>query len=347
MQHAGYVTPSLQSSFPAFPTRAQIVNLRFLQSILAVLCMAATQLVLAQAYPSKPVKIVVPFPRGGPTDVVGRLVATKLGEALGQQFVVENRAGAGGTVGSESVAQAPADGYTLLYGSTSTLAMAPSLYRKLGYDPRKSFAPISLVSSGPLLVVVNASVPTQTLAQLIALAKEKPSTLNYGSAGNGTPPHLAAELFKSLSGTALTHVPYKGGAPALQAVAGGEVQVMFEGLVTLLPQIKAGRLRALAITGTARDASLPDVPTVAEAGLPAFQVNFWSGLVAPAGTPAETVNLLNAALRKVLAAPDARETLTKFGLAPAGNTPAEFARFIDTEIVRWDRAVQASGAKVD
>ena len=314
---------------------------------LAAFCIAFAPSSSAQTYPSKPVKIVVPFPPGGPTDVVGRLVAAKLGEALNQQFVVENRAGAGGTVGSEAVAQALADGYTLLYGSTSTLAMAPSLYRKLGYDPRKSFAPISLVSSGPLLVAINAALPAQTLAQLIALAKDKPGALNYGSAGNATPPHLAAELFKSLSATQLTHVPYKGGAPALQAIAAGEVQVIFEGIVTLLPQIKAGRLRALAISGTARDAALPDVPTVAEAGLPAFQVNFWSGLVAPAGTPVEVVNLLNAALRRALLAADSRETLTKFGLAPAGNTPAEFARFIDTEIIRWDRAVQASGAKVD
>ena len=314
---------------------------------LAAFCIAFAPSSSAQTYPSKPVKIVVPFPPGGPTDVVGRLVAAKLGEALNQQFVVENRAGAGGTVGSELVAQALADGYTLLYGSTSTLAMAPSLYRKLGYDPRKSFAPISLVSSGPLLVAINAALPAQTLAQLIALAKDKPGALNYGSAGNATPPHLAAELFKSLSATQLTHVPYKGGAPALQAIAAGEVQVIFEGIVTLLPQIKAGRLRALAISGTARDAALPDVPTVAEAGLPAFQVNFWSGLVAPAGTPVEVVNLLNAALRRALLAADSRETLTKFGLAPAGNTPAEFARFIDTEIIRWDRAVQASGAKVD
>lgn len=306
---------------------------------------------LAQTYPAKPVKIVVPFPPGGPTDVVGRLVAAKLGEALGQAFVVENRAGAGGTVGSETVSQAAPDGYTLLYGSTSTLAMAPGLYRKLGYDPRKSFAPVSQVSIGPLLIAVNSAVPANTLAQLIALAKEKPGdkpgSLNYSSAGHATPPHLAAEMFKNLTGTQMTHVPYKGGAPALQAVAGGEVQVIFEGIVTLLPQIKAGRLRALAITGTTRDAALPEVPTVAEAGLPAFQVNFWSGLVAPAGTPPEVISTLNAALRKALAASDTRDTLTKFGLTPASSSPAEFARFIDSEIVRWDKAIAASGAKLD
>ena len=315
--------------------------------MLIAFCAISSPIIFAQPYPARSVKIVVPFPPGGPTDVVGRLVATKLGESLGQQFVVENRAGAGGTVGSEAVAQAAADGYTLLYGSTSTLAMAPSLYRKLGYDPRKSFAPVSLVSSGPLLVAVNASVPAATLTQLIALAKEKPGTLNYGSAGNATPPHLAAELFKSLAAVDLVHVPYKGGAPALQAVTAGEVQLIFEGLVTLLPQIKAGRLRALAITGSARDPALPDVPTVAEAGLPAFQVTFWSGLVAPAGTPADVVASLNAALRKSLASADVRETLERQGLAPAGNSPAEFARFIKSEIARWAQAVRVSGAKVD
>ncbi len=295
----------------------------------------------------RPVKIVVPFPPGGPTDIVGRLVATKLSDSLGQQFVVENRAGAGGTVGSEAVTQAAADGYTLLYGSTSTLAMAPSLYRQLAYDPRKSFAPISLVSIGPLLIVVNASVPARTLAQLIALAKEKPGSLNYSSAGNATPPHLAAEMFKSMTGVDMVHVPYKGGAPALQAVTAGEVQVLFEGLVTLLPQIKAGRLRALAISGNARDPALPDVPTVAEAGLPAFQVMFWSGLVAPVGTPPEVVSTLNVALRHALAGNDARDTLTRLGLAPAGNAPADFARFIDAEILRWEQVIKSSGARLD
>lgn len=318
-----------------------------LMSALALWTSVAMLPAQAQPYPARPVKIVVPFPPGGPTDVVGRMVASKLSDAFGQQFVVENRTGAGGTVGSEAVSQAAPDGYTLLYGSTSTLAMAPGLYRKLAYDPRKSFAPVSLVSGGPLLVAVNAALPVNTLAQLIALAKEKPGALNYGSGGNATPPHLAAEMFKSLSGANLTHVPYKGGGPAMLATMSGEVQVIFEGPVILLPQIKAGRLRALAITGTARDAALPDVPTVIEAGLPAFQVNFWSGLVAPAGTPPEVVAALNAALRKSLAALDARDTLVKFGLAPSTNTPGEFAQFIDSEIARWNKAIQASGAKID
>lgn len=334
---------------PSFapPLSQRIFFLSILHLALATLCLLAAPWALAQNYPVKPVKIVVPFPPGGPTDIVGRFVAGKLGETLGQPFVVDNRAGAGGTIGSETVSQAAADGYTLLYGSTSTLAMAPSLYRKLGYDPRKSFAPISLVSSGPLLIAVNAAVPATTLAQLITLAKDKPGSLNYGSAGNATPPHLAAEMFKSLAGVDLVHVPYKGGGPALQAVTAGEVQVFFEGLVSLLPQIRAGRLRALAISSLARDPALPDVPTVAEAGLPAFQVSFWSGLVAPAGTPPEVLATLNAALRQALSGNEARAALMRLGLEPAGSTPAEFARFIDTEIARWERVIQSSGAKLD
>lgn len=315
----------------------------------AALAATLTLPVAAQSppWPARPVRIVVPFPPGGPTDVVGRMVAGKLSEGFGTQFVVENRPGAGGTVGSEAVAQSAADGYTLLYGSTSTLAMAPSLYRKLGYDPRTSFAPVGLVSVGPLLIAVNAQVPAATLAQLIALAREKPGALNYASAGNATPPHLAAELFKSMAGVDLVHIPYKGGAPALTAVAGGEAQVIFEGIVTLAPQIRAGRLRALAVTAAARDPALPEVPTVAEAGLAAFQVQFWSGLVAPAGTPPEIVERLGGALRRALAGVEMRETLTRQGLNPAPSAPAEFARFIDAEITRWERAVKASGARID
>jgi tripartite-type tricarboxylate transporter receptor subunit TctC len=301
----------------------------------------------AQAYPNKPVKIVVPFPPGGPTDVVARMVAMKLSQSFGQPFVVENRPGAGGTIGSQAVAQASPDGYTLLLASTSSLAMAPSLYKNLAYDPRKSFSPISLLSSSAQLIAVNASVPVTSLQQLIALAKDKPGTLAYASAGNGTPPHIAAEMFKSLAGVDLLHVPYKGGGPALVAVAGGEAQIIFEGLVTVLPQIKSGRIRALAITGNSRDDALPEVPTVAEAGLGAFQVSFWSGLVAPAGTSPVVLASLNEALRKSLASVDAKETLTKLGLASAINSPAEFSRFIDTELLRWTKVIQASGAKVD
>jgi tripartite-type tricarboxylate transporter receptor subunit TctC len=301
----------------------------------------------AQTYPAKSVKIVVPFPPGGPTDVVARMVAVKLSQSYGQQFIVENRPGAGGTVGSQAVAQAPADGYTLLLGSTSSLAMAPSLYKNLGYDPRKSFSPVSLLSNSAQLIAVNAALPVTTLQQLINMAKDKPGSLAYASAGNGTPPHIAAEMFKNMAGVDLLHVPYKGGGPALIAVAGGEAQIIFEGLVTVLPHIKSGRIRALAITGNNRDEALPDIPTVAEAGLGSFQVNFWSGLVAPAGTPPAILNGLNEALRKSLASADAKEALTKLGLVSAINTPVEFSKFIDSELLRWTKVIQSSGAKVD
>jgi tripartite-type tricarboxylate transporter receptor subunit TctC len=322
----------------------------FLRAALASLCLAHIAMPAVsqtQTYPVKSVKIVVPFPPGGPTDVVARMVAVKLSQSYGQQFIVENRPGAGGTVGSQAVAQSAADGYTLLLGSTSSLAMAPSLYKSLGYDPRKSFAPVSLLSSSAQLIAVNAAVPATTLQQLIAMAKDKPGSLAYASAGNGTPPHVAAEMFKSLAGVDLLHVPYKGGGPALIAVAGGEAQIIFEGLVTVLPHIKSGRIRALAITGNTRDEALPDVPTVGEAGLGAFQVNFWSGLVAPAGTAPAVLNSLNEALRKSLASVDAKETLTKLGLVSAINSPPEFARFIDSELLRWTKVIQSSGAKVD
>jgi tripartite-type tricarboxylate transporter receptor subunit TctC len=318
-----------------------------LSASLAAILLALPLAASAQAWPSKPLKLIVPFPPGGPTDIVGRLVAQKLSDALGQQVVVENRAGAGGTVGSDAAAKSAADGYTLLYGSTSTLAIAPALYRNLPYEPLKAFAPISLVSSAPLLVTVAAKVPATTLAEFIRVAKERPGQMNYASAGNGTPPHLAAEMFKQVAGVDLVHVPYKGGGPAMQAVMAGEVDAIFEGQVTLAPGIRAGKMRALAISGPQRDAALPDVPTSAEAGLPAFQVTFWSGLVAPAGTPADVVRTLNAATVKLLQLPDVREGLARQGLAPAGNTPEAFRAFIADEMAKWDRAVKTSGAKVD
>jgi tripartite-type tricarboxylate transporter receptor subunit TctC len=317
--------------------------LRFLIALLAF----AVQGALAQGYPSKPIHLIVPFPPGGPTDIVGRLVAQKLSEGFGQPVVVDNRPGAGGTVGSTAAAKAAADGYTLLYGSTSTLAIAPSLYHDLAYDPRSAFAPISLVSRGAIIAAVNAQVPARTLQEFIALAKKTPGTLSYASAGSGTPPHLAAELFKSIAGVDVLHVPYKGGAPAINDLVGGQVQAIFEGQVVLLPHIKSGRVRALAITGAKRDAALPDVPTFAQAGLPQYDAYFWSGLVAPGGTPADIVGKLNAVLVRALNTAEVREALLRQGLAPAGTTPAEFAAFIGSEVERWGRVAKASGAKVE
>jgi tripartite-type tricarboxylate transporter receptor subunit TctC len=317
-----------------------------LRLLIAALALGA-QAAFGQGYPSKPIHLIVPFPPGGPTDIVGRLVGQKLAEGLGQPVIVENRAGAGGTVGSTAAAKAPPDGYTLLYGSTSTLAIAPSLYHDLAYDPRSAFAPISLVSRGAIIAAVNAQVPARTLQEFIALAKKSPGKLSYSSAGSGTPPHLAAELFKSIAGVDLLHVPYKGGAPAINDLVGGQVHAIFEGQVVLLPHIKSGRVRALAITGMKRDPALPDVPTFVEAGLPRYDAYFWSGLVAPAGTPAEVIARLNSVLVRSLNAPDAHDALMRQGLEPAGTTPQQFAAFIAAEVERWGRVAKASGAKLD
>jgi tripartite-type tricarboxylate transporter receptor subunit TctC len=319
------------------------LTLRLLITIVGL----AAQAAFAQGYPAKPIHLIVPFPPGGPTDIVGRLVGQKLSEGLRQPVIVENRAGAGGTVGSTAAAKAPADGYTLLYGSTSTLAIAPALYRDLAYDPRGAFAPISLVSRGAIIAAVNAQVPARTLQEFIALAKKTPGKLSYASAGSGTPPHLAAELFKSVAGVDLLHVPYKGGAPAINDLVGAQVQAIFEGEVVLLPHIKSGRVRALAITGAKRTPELPDVPTFAEAGLPQYDAYFWSGLVAPAGTPPAVVEKLNSVLLQALNAPDAREALKRQGLEAAGTTPQQFAAFISREVERWGEVVKASGAKLD
>jgi len=319
------------------------LTLRLLISIVAL----AAQAAFGQGYPAKPIHLIVPFPPGGPTDIVGRLVGQKVSEGLGQPVIVENRPGAGGTVGSSAAAKARPDGYTLLYGSTSTLAIAPALYHDLAYDPRSAFAPISLVSRGAIIAAINAQVPARTLQEFIALVKKTPGKLSYSSAGSGTPPHLAAELFKSIAGVDLLHVPYKGGAPAINDLVGGQVQAIFEGEVVLLPHIKSGRVRALAITGTKREAELPDVPTFAEAGLPKYDAYFWSGLVAPAGTPAPVIEKLNSVLVQALNAPDAREALKRQGLEPAGTTAQQFAAFISGEVERWGRVARDSGAKLD
>jgi tripartite-type tricarboxylate transporter receptor subunit TctC len=299
------------------------------------------------AYPTKPVRLVVPFPPGGTTDILARAVAQTLSEAWGQQVIVDNHPGAGGNNGSDLVAKAPHDGYTLLMGTVGTHAINPSLYAKMPYDHVKDFTPVILVAGVPNVLVVNPSVPAHSVEELIALAKANPGKLNFASSGNGTSIHLSGELFKTMTGTQITHVPYKGSAPALTDLMGGQVQLMFDNLPSSLAFIKAGKLRALAVTTSTRSAALPDVPTLAESGLPGFEASSWFGVLAPAGTPREIVVKLNGAIDAWLASAGAREKLAAQGAIAAGGPPDAFVRHIATETAKWAKVVKASGAHTD
>jgi tripartite-type tricarboxylate transporter receptor subunit TctC len=301
----------------------------------------------AQTYPAKPIRIVVPFPPGGATDILARDVAQKLSEAWGQQVIVDNRPGAGGNIGSELVAHSAPDGYTLEMGTVGTHAINASLYAKMPYDHVKDFAPVILVAGVPNVLVVNPAVPANSVAELIAYAKANPGKLNFASSGNGTSIHLSGELFKVMAGVQMTHIPYKGSAPAMQDLLGGQVQLMFDNLPPSLPQIKAGKVRALAVTSLTRAPALPDVPTVAEAGLPGFEASSWFGILAPAGTPPAIVARLNAEIAKWLATPEAKEKLSKQGANAAGGTPEDFAKHIAAETAKWAKVVKDSGAKID
>jgi len=301
----------------------------------------------AQTYPAKPIRLVVPFPPGGATDILARDVAQKLTEAWGQQVIVDNRPGAGGNIGSELVAKSAPDGYTLEMGTVGTHAINASLYAKMPYDHVKDFAPVILVAGVPNVLVVNPAVPANSVAELIEYAKANPGKLNFASSGNGTSIHLSGELFKVMAGVQMTHVPYKGSAPALQDLLGGQVQLMFDNLPPSLPQIKAGKLRALAVTSVARAPALPDVPTMAEAGLPGYEASSWFGVLAPAGTPPAIVAKLNSEIAKWLATPEAKEKLSKQGANAAGGTPEDFAKHIAAETTKWAKVVKDSGAKID
>jgi len=318
-------------------------------AILAPAALAVSPIAAAQApaYPTKPIRIVVPFPPGGATDILARDVAQKLTDAWGQSVIVDNRPGAGGNIGSELVAKSAPDGYTLEMGTVGTHAINASLYAKMPYDNVKDFAPIILVAGVPNVLEVNPSLPVNSVTELIAYAKANPGKLNFASSGNGTSIHLSGELFKVMAGVEMTHVPYKGSAPALQDLIAGQVQLMFDNLPPSLPQIKAGKLRALAVTSAARAPALPDVPTVAEAGLPGFEASSWFGLLAPAGTPPAIVAKINAEVGKWLATPEAKENLAKQGANAAGGTPEDFAKHIAAETAKWAKVVKASGAKVD
>jgi len=310
----------------------------------AVMCMPAA---LAAGYPDRPIRLVVPFPAGGPTDMVARPLAEFLGKRLGQQIIVDNRGGAGGAIGAEVVAKAPADGYTLLMATVGTQAINATLYKKLGYDPVKDFTPISLVAAAPVALVVNPSVPVSSVADLIALAKSKPGSLNFGTAGNGTPGHLTGEMFRAATATDIKHVPYKGSAPAISDLLGGQIQLMFDPLQSVLPQVRAGRLKLLAVSSKARSPAAPDVPTFAESGLKDFEATAWWGVFGPAHLPPAMVTQLNEAINAVVRTEGFRALLVPQGVTVTGDTPAEFGQFQQHELVKWGKAVRESGASVD
>ena len=301
---------------------------------------------MAQDYPARPIRIIVPFTPGAGVDIVGRAVAQSLNEAWKQPVVIDNRPGAGGTIAGELVARGSADGYTLLLGNVSTLAIAPALNPKLPYSPLRDFAPITLITTSENVLVLHPSVPATTLRELITYAKANPRKLNYGSSGNGTTSHLGGAMFASMTGTEMTHVPYKGSGPMLTDLLAGQLQLSFSSVPTALPHIKSGRLRALAVTLLARSSVLPDLPTVQEAaGLKGFELSLWQGIVAPAATPRAIVMKLNQQIVGSLRTPEMNAKLTAQGLEAVGNTPEQFRAYIGEEIAKWTRVVKSSGAQ--
>ncbi|NUA28617.1 Bug family tripartite tricarboxylate transporter substrate binding protein [Cupriavidus basilensis] len=332
---------------------------RLICAVAAALALHTAGPVLAETYPSRPIRLVVPFPPGGAADIFGRLLSQQLTQSLGQPVLVENRAGAGGNIGAAVVANAPADGYTLLLGTIGTHGINPTLYANLPYDPKKDFQPVALVSSGANVLVVNPTLPARDVKELIALAKRNPGQLMMGSSGNGSSIHMSGELFEHMTGTQLTHVPYRGGSPAQTDLMGGRVQLMFDNLPTSLPLIAKGLVRPLAVTSAHRSPALPDVPTVAEAGVPGYFVSNWSGIFAPAHTSPDIVNRLNAAVGQAVTSATLRKRYAEMGADTGtdlgtnrneGNRPmsaAEFTRFVDEEMSKWARIVKVSGARAE
>ncbi len=320
----------------------------------SVMALTTTATQAQSGWPTKPVRIVVPFAPGGTTDILARALAPDLSTALGQPFIVDNRAGAGGNVGADIVAKSPGDGYTLLMGTVGTHGINRALYAKLPYDPIKDFVPITLVAAVPNVMVMNTdkakTMGIKNVQDFVRVAKSNPGKMNMASSGNGTSIHLAGELFKSMTGTYMLHLPYRGSGPALMDMVAGNADVMFDNLPSSMAQIKAGKLVALAVTSAERSSALPDVPTVEQAGGPAlkgYEASSWFGLLAPAGTPPEIINRIQQEVAKSLASPAMKERLMAQGAIPGGNTPADFAKHIDSEHKKWAQVVKASGAKVD
>lgn len=301
----------------------------------------------AQGYPTKPVRLIVPYPPGGGNDTLARLFGAKLTEAWGQQIVVDNRGGAGTTIGTSLAARAVPDGYTILLSSIATHAISPNLYSKPGYDPIRDFAPITLLAIAPTVLCVNPAVPASSVKELIALAKAKPGDLKYASGGNGTPPHMAGVIFASMTGIKLLHVPYKGGGPAIAGLVGGETTMMFDTAASILPHVRAGRLKALAIARPSRLSEYPNLQTFTEAGVKGYEVNAWYSMHAPAGTPAPIVAKWNKELARILKLPDIEQRLKQLGSESVGNSPEEFAKFVRVESAKYAKAIKESGTRVD
>jgi tripartite-type tricarboxylate transporter receptor subunit TctC len=316
--------------------------MRFVLLVVA-LSLAAAQ-VIAQPYPVRPIRLIVPYPAGGPTDFVGRTVGQKLSQFLGQQVVVDNRPGAGTIIGSELVARAAPDGYTLLFGTGGGTFLAPLMLSKVPYDPHRDFAPVAMLVMSPQVLVVHPSVPAKSVSELVALAKAKPGVLNFASVGTGTSPHLGGELFQSLTGTKIVHVPYKGTAPAMTDLISGQVQMMFTSMPTVLAHVKSGKLRLLGTGGKKRSAAIGDTPPIAET-VPGFELVTWYGVFAPARTPEAIIKRLNSEIAKVLADPESRERMTAQGLEPTTMTPEEVRRYTQEETKRWTRLIKAAGIK--
>jgi tripartite-type tricarboxylate transporter receptor subunit TctC len=316
-------------------------------AVLALAIAACCGTAVADVYPSKPIRLVVPFPAGGSLDVVARAIGQKLTEAWGQPVVIDNRPGAGGNIGADLVAKSAPDGYTILEGALSTHAVNVSLYSKMPYDPVRDFAPITLVAVTPNVLVVNPSVPANSVKELIAYAKAHPGKLSFGSGSNGSAGHLAGELFKMEAGVDMVHVPYKGAAPAMQDLLAGQTQLMFDNLANSMQQVRAGKLKALAVTTEHRSALVPELPTLAEEGLPGFDISTWWGFMAPAGTPKEIIAKWNAEVTRILNTPEMKAFFAQQGAEPAPDSPEAFAAMIQREIAKYAKIVKASGAKVD
>jgi tripartite-type tricarboxylate transporter receptor subunit TctC len=317
-------------------------------SVLSVLMLfAGSTTAQPAAYPSKPIRFVVPYPAGGPLDTVARLLGQKVAESTKQPVIVDNKPGAGGNIGADAVAKAPPDGYMILMGAVATHAINPTLYASIPYDPVRDFIPVTQVASTPNVLVVNPSVPANNVREFIAYAKANPGKLNFGSGSTGSAGHLAGELFKTMAGVEMTHVPYKGAAPAMNDLIGGQIQLMFDNLASSLAQVRAGRIRALAVTTAKRSALAPDLPTIAESGLPGFDISTWFGIFVPANTPPEIVDRLHSEFTRALAMPDIRDKMLALGAEPVGSRPGEFSAYIRTEADKYARVIKASGAKVD